>query len=249
MVAASAAGLFVHGLYPDGPWAREALRGGDLVTLVVAVPLLVVSLIWSVRGSRRAQAVWMAMLGYGVYNYAYYVFGAKFSDVFLLHIALLSMSVFALACALPNLDVAAIAARLRTVTAARPIGAFLTLVGVGQGTLWAFVVLRFAVTGQLLHDIPVEGQHLVFALDLSLLVPTLVLAGVLLYRRTATGFVLATAVSVFGAVYQLNLMLAGVFQDNANVAGVTAFPPEGILLTGALAAASAVLLLHREHRA
>jgi hypothetical protein len=109
-------------------------------------------------------------------------------------------------------------------------------------------VLRFAVTGQLLHDIPVEGQHLVFALDLSLLVPTLVLAGVLLFRRTAAGFVLATAVCVFGAVYQLNLMLAGVFQANADVAGVTAFPPEGILLTGALAAASAVLLLHREHR-
>ena len=62
MVAASTAGLFVHGLYPDGPWAREALRGGDLATLVFAVPLLVVSLIWSVRGSRRAQPVWMAML-------------------------------------------------------------------------------------------------------------------------------------------------------------------------------------------
>ena len=246
MVIASAAGLLIDGLYTDGAWAREALRGGDLVSLVLVVPLLIASLTLSARGSTRAKPVWIGMLGYTVYNYAYYVFGARFNDVFLLHIALLSMSIFALACALSSLDVAAIAARLRSVRAARWIGAFLVFVGIGQGALWIFLVLRFAVTGRLLHDIPVEGQHLVFALDLSLLVPTLIVAGVLLYRRTAVGLVLGTAVSVFGAAYQLNLMLAGVFQANAGVPGVKAFPPEGILLTVGFVAASALLLQHRE---
>lgn len=249
MVVASAAGLLVDGLYRDGPWAREALRGGDFVTLVLAAPLLIASLILSMRGSRRAQPVWLAMLGYSVYNYAYYVFGAQFNDIFLLHIALLSMSIFALACALPNLDIAAIAARLRTTRVARWVGGFLVLVGAAQGGLWIFLVLRFALTGQLLEDIPVSGQHLVFALDLSLLAPTLVLAGVLLYRRTAMGFVLGTAVSVFGAVYQLNLMLAGVFQANADVRGVKAFPLESVVLTTAFVAAAAVLVLHRWRRA
>jgi hypothetical protein len=38
--------------------------------------------------------------------------------------------------------------------------------------------VRFALTGGLLADIPVDGQHLVFALDLALLAPTLVLAGI-----------------------------------------------------------------------
>ncbi|MGH2656545.1 MAG: hypothetical protein ACRDIZ_07600 [Actinomycetota bacterium] len=246
MVVASAAGLLVEGLYPDGEWAREALRGGDLVTLVLVAPLLIASLILSVRGSTRAQLVWIAMLGYSVYNYAYYVFGSTFNDVFLLHIALLSMSIFALACALPSLNVAAIAARFRSRVAARWIGGFLVIVGIAQGALWVFLVLRFAVTGRLLHDIPVDGQHLVFALDVSLLVPTLILAGILLYRRTPFGWVLGTAVSVFGAAYQLNLMLAGAFQANAGVVGVKAFPPEGIALTVGFAAASAVLLMHRQ---
>jgi hypothetical protein len=114
---------------------------------------------------------------------------------------------------------------------------------VGQGALWIVLVLRNALTGRLLNDIPVEGQHLVFALDLSLLVPTLVVAGVLLFRRTAFGFVLGTAVTVFGALYQVNLMMAGLFQDNANVAGVKAFPLEGIVLTVGFLIASAILLL------
>ena len=249
MVAASAAGLLVDGIYPDGAWAREALRGGDLVSLVIAAPMLIVSLVLSMRGSPRAQVVWIAMLGYSVYNFAYYTFGAAFNDIFLAHIALLSMSVFALACALPSLDMRGIAARFRASRAARWIGGFLVVVGIGQGALWAFLVVRFAITGEVLNDIPVDGQHLVFALDLSLLVPTLIVAGVLLFRRTDVGFVLGPAVAVFGAVYQVNLMMAGVFQDVAGVAGVKALPLEGVVLTVAFALVSAVLFLSRGRQA
>ena len=242
-LSASVAGLFVSGLYRDGLWAREALRGGDLATLVLAVPLLSGALVLSARGSRRAQVVWIAMVGYSIYNYAYYVFGAEFNDVFLLHIAILSMSIFALALLAPRLDVAGIAARIRGGAAARWIGAFLVVVGLGQGGLWAFLIVRFALTGELLADIPVDGQHLVFALDLALLAPTLVLAGILLFRRTAVGLVMGAAVSLFGLVYQVNLMLAGVFQDAAGVGGVKAVPIEGIVFTLGFAIASAALLV------
>ena len=246
MVASAAAGLFVDGLYADGAWAREALRGGDLATLVLAVPLLLGALILSARGSRLAQVVWVAMLGYAIYNYAYYVFGAEFNDVFLLHIAILSTSIFALALLAPRLDVGGIAVRIRGGPAARWVGAFLVLVGLGQGGLWAFLIVRFALTGELLADIPEDGQHLVFALDLALLAPTLVLAGILLFRRTAVGLVMGAAVALFGAVYQVNLVLAAVFQDAANVPGVKALPLEGIVLFLGFVIASAVLLTRKD---
>jgi hypothetical protein len=249
MMVASALGLLVDGLYRDGPWVRAAFRGGDLATLGLAVPLLLVSLIFSVRGSTRAQPVWIGMLGYSVYNYAYYVFGARFNDVFLLHIALLSMSIIAVVCAASNLDVRGVARWLRDLRSAKWIGALLVLVGLAQGGLWVFVLLRYVVTGKVLNDIPVDAQHLVFGLDLSLLVPSLVIGGVLLYRRRAIGFVLGTAVTVFGAAYQVNLMLAGVFAERAGVPGAAAFPPEGVFLTGALALASGILLVHRERGA
>ena len=66
----------------------------------------------SIRGSQRVEAVCIGVLAYAVYNYAYYAFGAVFNDAFLIHIALLSTSIFALVFALPNLDSAAIAERL-----------------------------------------------------------------------------------------------------------------------------------------
>lgn len=245
MIAASLAGLLVDGLYHEGAWAREAFRGGDVITLTVAAPLLIISLIMSIRGSHRAEPVWIGMIVYTLYNYAYATFGTAFNDVFLLHIALFSMSVFALACAIPNLDLAVIGRTFRDAIGARTIGVFLVIVGAGQGGLWIFLVVRNAITGEVLHDIPVWGQHLVFALDLALLVPSLVLAGVLLVRRRPFGFLLGTAMAVFGAVYQLNLMVASVFQDRADVAGVQAFAPESLFLTATFVAASVLLLLPR----
>jgi len=82
----------------------------------------------------------------------------------------------------------------------------------------------------------------VFALDLALLVPSLIVAGVLLWRGTALGYVLGVAMAVMGLLYQLNAMVSGTFQQNANVSGVKAFPPEGLLLTaGFLTAMIAIL--------
>lgn len=246
MMAATAMGLFVRGLYRTGPWAREAVRGGDLVTLIVAVPLLVLVLVLSMRGSSRAQAAWIGLLAYSVYNYAFYVFAPKFNDAFLLHIALFSLSVFALAFALPSLDVATLGARLRKARIARWVGGYLVTVGVLQGALWLFVLIRYLVNGELIKDIPVAGQHLVFALDLGLAMPVLIVAGVLLFRRQALGFVLGAAVAVFGAMEQLNLMIGGVFQAHAHVVGIKAFPPESILLTSTFAIAAALLLWGRD---
>jgi hypothetical protein len=241
MVGASTAGLFIDGLYRDGPWAREALRGGDLTTLLLVAPVLVWSLILSIRGSMRAQAAWIGALAYGIYNYAYYVFGAAFNDIVLLHIALLTLSIWATALAVTTLDVEAVAGAFRIGRAARWIGGFLVVVGAILGGLWVVLAIRFAVTGELMADIPADGIHLVFAIDLSLLVPALVVAGVLLWRRTGVGVVFGAVMTVMGGLYQVNLLVAGVFQANADVAGAKAFPPEGIVLATGFVLASAVL--------
>jgi hypothetical protein len=250
MVAATSMGLWVPGLYPDAPWASAAFRGGDLVTLVVAAPALIFALLLSRRGSRRAQLVWVGTLAYAVYNSAFYVFGAVFNDVFLLHVALFSLSLFALGLTLANLDVADIGARFARRAPARWISAFLMLVAVALGGMWIFSSLRFAATGELPAGVlPASGVHLVYTLDLALVVPSLALAAVLLWRRTAWGYVLGAVLSIYGAIYQLNFMAASVFQANAHVPGATAFDPlELPLVAGFLVCAALLLWNPRRHR-
>ena len=231
----------------ESAWAREAFRGGEIVSLLVAVPLLAGALIAGRRGSARAQALWIGMLLYAAYNYAYAVFGTTFNDAFLVHICAFSAAVFALACAMPALDYSKIAEAFQAAKATSVVGIFLVIVGIGQGLLWLFILARNALTGEVLHDIPVSGQHLVFALDLALLVPSLVLAGVLLARRGAFGMLFGTAMAVMGAVYQVNLMTAGVYGAAAGVPGAKAFPPESVILTTAFVVGALMLFLGGRH--
>ena len=218
------------------------------MTLVVAAPLLAIATALARRGSARGMAVWLGMLGYSIYNYAFYVFGADFNDVFLLHILVFSLSIYAFALGLSKLDVRALGERLRNDRWARWLGGLLIAVGAIQGGLWVFLAVRYAVTGELLADVPVRGQHLVFALDLALMMPALVISGVLLFQRRAVGYLFATAASVLGAVYTLNGLAAAWFQSNADVPGTKAFSPDGILLTMTMALPAVELLLGARRR-
>jgi len=227
---AAIGGLAVHGLYTDDTaWATAALRGGDLVTLVLVVPGLIGATLLARRGSVRARLIWGGLLGYCVYNFAFYVFGASFNDLFLAHVVAFSASIFALITWATELDAGAIASRFAPRVPRRAVSALLIAVAVVFATLWTTFSLTYAVTGHLtLGAATLAGMHLVFALDLSLMAPSMAVGGVLLWRRKAWGSVLATALCVFGAAYQVNLAAAGVFQSNAGVAGAKMVDPMGL---------------------
>jgi hypothetical protein len=246
MAAAAAAGLLVDGLYQDPDSVAAMLRGYDLVTLVLVVPVLAVTLLPALRRSAHAQLVWVGLLAYAVYNYANYVLGTAFNDLFLVHTALFSLSVFALALAMANLDVAGIARRFSPRTPVRTVAAILMLLAVGLGAMWVFYSVRFAVTDQApaesLLVLPPANQHLGYVLDLALLVPASVPAAVLLWRRAPWGYLLAAAVAVLGVVYQVDYLVALVCQANAGVPGATAFDPQEPPILAAYLAATLLLL-------
>jgi len=227
---ASIGGLAVHGLYTDDTaWATAALRGGDLATLLLVVPGLIVAVVLARRGSTRARLIWGGLLGYGIYNFAFYVFGAAFNDLFLAHVVAFSASVLALIAWATELDAPAIAARFDARTPRRAVAIFLLAIAAVFAILWTTFSLTFAVTGHLtLGAATLPGMHMVFALDLSLMVPSMAVGGLWLWRRKPWGYVLGTALCVFGAAYQANLAAAGVFQSNAGVEGAKVVDPMGV---------------------
>jgi hypothetical protein len=76
MTAASLVGLLLEDLYRENTWSRAAFRGTDAATLALAVPTLLVALVLARRGSVGARLVWLGVLAYDVYDYAFYLFGA-----------------------------------------------------------------------------------------------------------------------------------------------------------------------------
>jgi hypothetical protein len=243
MAVAAPIGLFVPAFYPDYPWAAEALRGGDAVTLTVATPLLAAALVLAIRGSDRAQLVLGGALGYAVYNYAYVVFGAEFNDLFLVHIAILSLAVWALILLLAGLDAAALAARFGPRTPARTVATLFGAVAAVLAGLWTYSSLRQAVTGKLPGGAaPPAALHMVYATDLTFFVVPLAVATVLLWRGTRWGHLLGAVMAVTGATYLINLMSAAAFQAHAHVAGVAAFSPLSLALDLAFVAATITML-------
>jgi hypothetical protein len=197
----------IDGVYRDNAFVAALWRGNDLVTLAVAVPLLVAAMIFTRRGSPRALLVWLGMLAYALYNYAFYLFGAAFNRFFLFYVAIFTLSIYALVFILTKIDAGEIARRFHARTPVKLIGGYLILVAAGLSFLWIASSLRFVFTGVIPSDIEMTGHPtgIVYALDLSLLVPAMALGGVLAWRREPWGYVLAAMSLIKGATYTLVL--------------------------------------------
>jgi len=209
MVAQSVLGLIFPGQYRDVEWIRLTWLGSDWVTLVMGVPLLVASVLLAQRGSIRGLLLWLGMLGYGAYNYAYYMLGAALNAFFPLYIVPLVLSVVTLILALSRIDVAEVAASFRPKTPARIVGSYLMFVAVGLTSVWMVMWAAYVFAGQ---PTPIEPEvfKLVAALDITIMVPGLALGGVLLWRRRAWGYIVAAIAGIQGSLYLLVLSINSV---------------------------------------
>jgi hypothetical protein len=170
---ASTGGLFWDGLYRDNKLVTAALRGNDLITLVIAVPGLVITLLMARRDSNRARLIGMGLLAYMLYNYVFYLYGAAFNRFFLLYVALVALSVAALIASVSTLDVHRISLAFHPRTPVRWISGYMLVFGLLLGGMWIAMSLSFVVTGQLPSPITQTGHPtgVVFATDLSMLMP------------------------------------------------------------------------------
>lgn len=241
MVVQAALGRLSPEQYRDVEWVRLTWLGNDWVTLLVGVPLLVASLLLARRGSVRGLLVWLGMLGYGIYNYAYYMLGAALGAFFPLYIAALVLAAVTLILALTHVDVAGVAASFRPGTPARLVGGYLVFVAVGLTTVWMGMWATHVFAGR---PTPVEPEafRLVAALDISLMVPALASGGVLLWRRWAWGYVVAAIAGVQGSLYLLVLSTNSVLFISHGLAEPPGELPQWGTLAAATAAATVLLL-------
>lgn len=240
---ASAAGLFVGGIYRDNPLVTSAFRGNDLMTLAIAVPTLIAALIITGRGSLRALLVWMAMLGYMLYNYVFYLFGAAFNLLFLLYVAVVACSIYALIFGLSSIDAVEIGRRFAPRTPIRWIGGFMLLLAILLGGMEISRALGFVISGRIPQDVVQTGHPtaVVYAVDLTLLIPGLLLAGALLWRGRAWGYVLGTIFMIKGASYGLALIAMSAFAAKATGVWDPLVPGYAVIALGCLI--SCMLLL------
>lgn len=246
MAAASAIGLLWPDLYRrDLDWIRAAWFGNDLVSLLVAVPLLIAAIVYARRGSLRADLLRYAVLAYAVYNYAFYLFGATMNELFHLYAALFVIPVTALAVGLARLDVDAVAAAVSERMPVRVIAGYMGFTALGLAIAWTAQWAGW-VFAQIEPAVGEDAFTLIAAMDLSFMVPFFGLGAVLLWRRHVWGYILAAVMIVKGATYTLVLTVTSAVAAIRGVEGsLEQIPVWGIwTLVGAVATA----LLYRGFR-
>lgn len=218
--AAALGGLLLDGLYLNNQFVNLVWQATDAVTLLLALPLLVIGMALTRRGSLRGLLVWLAMLDYMLYNYAYYLFSAAFNWFFLIYLAIYVLSIVALITALLKVDARWIGAQFSPKTPARWISGFMLFVAVGLTAIYTIMSVGFIVSGTAPELIEKTGHitSVVFALDLSLVVPVFAVGAIWLWQRRPWGYIIAGFSLVKGAVYNLVLAFVSLY------AGSNGFP-------------------------
>jgi hypothetical protein len=241
-IAASLAGVLSGTTYAAeaSNWAAQAV-GQDTINATLAYPALLVLAWLAGRGSLRAYLAWLGLLGYSAYSYLLYAGFLHFSGWFLLYVAVLGLSVFALIGGLAALNSDSVAAAFSARTPARLAGGLLVGLGVLFALLWLSEIVPAAIAGAALPSAVEAGltTNPVYLLDLAIFLPAMVLVGLLLIRRRPLGFTMAVPLYVWGAV--MGIAVLAMFVSMAAHGEAFAVPP--VVMMGVTAAIKSAMAL------
>lgn len=233
-ITVNARGLY----YWDTVSSAAQMQANDLVTLVLALPLLAVSARLAGRGSLRGRLLLTGTLGFVLYTYASMCFGAAYNPLFLVYVALFSLSLFAFILCMTAFDLATLPGHFSARLPRKRIAGLLFFAA-------AFLLLawlgRIAATLQPGAVALLENVTSLFiqALDLGVIVPLCVLAGVLLLRRSPWGYLLASI-----GLFKFMTLGIAVSLMGLNMARVGAEVSLGLVAVfGAIALANLVLVV------
>jgi hypothetical protein len=217
MTAQSVLGVTLADRYRDVDWIKATWLGNDLLTLIVALPLLVLSSVVAQRGSFRGFLLWAGSVGCAVYNYAFYMLGAALNVFFPFYVISFVLAAVMLIIALGRFEPSSMAFTFRRRPALPLIGAALAMIGTGLAVTWTAMWFAHVFAGR---PTPVDPDafRLVAALDLSLMVPALVSGGVLLWWRRPWGVVIPAIAGVQGSLYPAVLSINSLIPIGAGLA-------------------------------
>ncbi|TCC08505.1 hypothetical protein [Kribbella soli] len=247
--AGSVAGLAVPGsiYHQETAVLADASTAQDIVNLFLVAPLTAVLGVLASRGSLRAYLCWLGFVAFTVYNYAIYAFSIHFGPLFLVWVAVLGLSLFAMIGGLATLDTASVKEHFRD--RGEPLPAwFLIVVAALFAVLWLSEIVPDLLAGNPSTSatewkVPTSPVHV---LDLAFFLPAALASGVLLLRRHPVGYATAPAQLSWVVLTCLPILVGPFVADSrGHKPGWTVMAPLGVLFVIAL---MALVLLLRSAR-
>ncbi|MFZ5948353.1 MAG: hypothetical protein ACOYU5_10370 [Stygiobacter sp.] len=226
-----------HGLYQyeTVSIAAQAIAQ-DVVTLLLGIPLLVTSMILFKKGSLKGKLLLLGTLAYFLYTYASFAFGAAYNILFLIYVSLFSLSLFAFIFTLIEIDISTLTKHFSSGLPRRTIAIFLFVVGSFLLLAWLGRIVPALLSNQPPLGLESYTTLIIQALDLGLVMPITFLSGILLWKKSAWGYLLSSIVLIKGVTLALavsamavNMILAGV---QVSIGELIMFPSIAIISGG-----------------
>ena len=143
----------------------------DIVTVILGIPLLIISLCLGLKGSLKGRLLLTGTLGYFLYTYMSYVFLWMYNPMFIVYVILMSTSFFCLVLLIMSYDIKSMSLSFNEKLPVKFIGGFQIFFSIALCLLWIKKIIP-TITNE---TIPVGLEHyttlVVQGLDLGFIVP------------------------------------------------------------------------------
>lgn len=222
MTGASLAGLlFSAALYPTAE-LRQAFVANDVVNLFIGLPLLLGALAMARRGKLAGLLFWPGALLYVIYNAIAYAVAMPWTVQFVVYVAQVALSGYAVVRLLTSIDAVAVRQHLTGAVPEKFAGGVLA----GLGGLF-FLRTVAQIAGALTGGQTVTGAEMAVLVADLVCTPLWIVGGIWLWRKQALGYV-----SGAGLLFQASMLFVGLlvfFLLQPWLAGVP-FPVEDFLV-------------------
>jgi hypothetical protein len=206
--------LYGRGLYKnDTIFAAGNNRGSDLTMLVLGLPLLAVSAVLYSRGSARGRFLLLGTIGFFLYVGASYALGGvAYNEMFFAYAGLFSASLFALILLFSTFDAEFLGEAVPDDMPRRWPGGFMVASGVATFFIWIMEPLAALAGGRTPGSLETRTTLFTTALDIGVIVPAALVAGILILRGRRFGYVVAMSLLILEAMLMPLITTATIVQ-------------------------------------
>lgn len=181
-----------QGLYRfDSLFTSGSFLGADIVTLALGIPLLAVGYILFRRNSKRGTFLLAGVLSFLLYNSASMAFGAAYNQLFLVYIVFFAAALFGFILSIQALDVRTLSDYISPRMPRRGIAVFLFITAGILAFVWLSDLLGSMIEGKAPDLLGPYTTMITYIIDLGVILPVIILAGVLLLRQSPFGYPLS----------------------------------------------------------
>jgi hypothetical protein len=211
--------LYGRGLYRnDTVFAAGNNRGSDLTMLVIGIPLLAMSVKLYSNGSLRGRLLLLGTLGFFLYVAASYALGAvAYNEMFLAYVGLFAACLFAFVLTFSSFDAETLSRALPEGMPRRWPGGFMVTSGVATFAIWIMEPVAALLAAESPESLETRTTLFTTALDIAVIVPAALVAGILILRRRPFGYVVAFSLLILEAILMPMITIATIAQIREGV--------------------------------